>query len=214
MFLGAMQSYLADFYGLEVAHDVNDFLVTDRLLACALGGGARETDEELLIGESNGEAEVALYLAQALLERLDRNNPIDALNHENIGDFWTAFEGVSHFTYFVFKAADDQQVTLLELELQAEVDKFIATSHLLRSQAGRVPAGLHQWLFELPSFAASLSENELERYSQANRYAARLCLTLARHVGQRGWSEDIRRRLRRFYRLPWQEKIGFIEAAT
>lgn len=214
MFLGAMQAYLTDFYALDVAHDVNDFLVTDRLLASALGGGARETDEELLIGQSDGEAEVALYLAQTLLERLYRNNPIDALNHENIGDFWTAFEGVSHFTYFVFKAADDRRVTLLELELQAEVDKFIATSQLLHSQAGRVPAGLHQWLFDLPGFAASLSDSEIERYSQANRYAARLCRTLPRRLGQSGWDEDVRRDLRRFYRLPWQEKIGYIEAAT
>jgi hypothetical protein len=214
MFLGAMQTCLTDFYGLDVAHDVNDFLITDRLLACALGGGARETDEELLIGEADGTAEVALYLEQSLLERLRDNNPIATLNKANIADFWTAFEGVSHFTYFVFKAMDDQSVTLLELELQAEVDKFVATSMLLRSQGGRVPAGLHRWLFDLPTFAASLSETELERYNDANRYAARLCRTLAGQFRERGWSEHARRELRRFYRLPRQEKIGYIEAAA
>lgn len=214
MFLGAMQACLTDFYGLDVAHDVNDFLVTDRLLAAALGGGARETAEELLIGEADGAAEVALYLEQSLLDRLQHNNPIAGLNRENIADFWTAFEGVSHFTYFVFKAMDDQSVTLLELELQAEVDKFVATSLLLRSQGGRVPAGLHRWLFDLPVFEASLSESELERYSDANRYAARLCRRFAGQCRERGWSDDARRELRRFYRLPRQEKIRYIEAAA
>ena len=210
--LDAMQECLADFYALDLAHDVNDFLVTDRVVAGALGGASRG-DEELLIAEDQDGAEVALYLEQGLLDRLHDNNPIVELNQRNLADFWTAFEGVSHFVYFVFKATDDQCVTLLELELQAEVDKFVATSLLLQGQSGRVPAGLHRWLFDLPCLAATLSAEEVARYADANRYAARLCGRFAREVRQRGWSDDARRDLRRFYRLPREEKIRYIEAA-
>ena len=165
-----------------------------------------------MIGEAEDGVDIALYLEQALLERLHSNDPIATLNRENIADFWTAFEGVSHFTYFVFKAASNQCVTLLELELQAEVDKFVATSLLLHGQAGRVPAGLHRWLFDMPSFAPSLTDAELERYVSANRYAARFCRKLARQFRDWGWTEQGLRELRRFYRLPRQEKIGYIEA--
>lgn len=210
--LTAMQTCLSDFYGFELAHDVNDYLITDRMLACALGGGSSDAEEELLIGATDNFAEVALFLEGSLLQRLASNDPTRRLNAENIADFWTAFEGVSHFTYFVFKASDDQSVTLLELELQAEVDKFVATSLLLRDQAGHLPAGLHRWLFELPEFAAWLSAAELERYAQANRYAARLCRRLANQLSRNGWNEQARRALRRFYRLPQQEKLHFIES--
>ena len=213
MLLGAMQECLTDFYGLDLAHDVNDFLVTDRVIAGALGG-AQRGDEELLISEDDEGAGIALYLEQALLDRLRDNDPIVELNQQNLADFWTAFEGVSHFTYFVFKATDDQCVTLLELELQAEVDKFVATSLLLHGQGGRVPAGLHQWLFDLPCFAATLSAEEVVRYADANRYAARLCRRFLREVRERGWSEQARRDLQRFYRLPREEKIRYIEAVV
>ena len=50
------------------------------------------------------------------------------LDGENLADFWSALEGVSHFTYYAWNAARDKSVSLFELELQAEVDKFVTTS--------------------------------------------------------------------------------------
>ena len=54
------------------------------------------------------------------------------LNENNVADYWTALEGVSHFTYYAWNAARDKPVSLFELELQAEVDKFVTTGILLR----------------------------------------------------------------------------------
>jgi hypothetical protein len=212
MFLAAMQRCLEEFYGLDVPYDVNDFVITDRNLAGALGGGRRRVDEELLIAGQPDDLSVALFLEEALVARLTENDPTRALTQLNIADFLTAFEGVSHFVYFAFKAGAGRSVTLLELELQAEVDKFVVTSLYLQRQGERVPAGLHRWLFDMPRLDAALSADEYERYERANHYAARYC----RKLGQLERSHDLvtaQRELRSFYRMPREEKIGRIEAA-
>ena len=57
-------------------------------------------------------------------------------------DYWTALEGVSHFVYFAWNAGYDKPVSILELEMQAEIDKYIATFTLLRRQSPqRFPGG-------------------------------------------------------------------------
>jgi hypothetical protein len=212
MALAAMQRRLTDLYGLEIGYNVKDFLITDRLLAGALGGGERAVEEELLIVEQDGEAEVTLYLEHELVGRLERNDPTSALTHDNLADFWVAFEGVSHFTYFVFKAGSDQCVTLLEMELQAEVDKFIATVLLLRDQGEKPPQGLHHWLFELPRFDDRLTPDEHERYERANHYAAKYCSRLWPRLAKDSAVDELRRELRYFYRLPRERKIDHIES--
>ena len=141
--------------------------------------GGRKVDEKLLIAEADGEADVALYLERELLDRLDRHDPLTKLDGDNLADFWAALEGVSHFTYYAWNAARDKAVSLFELELQAEVDKFVTTGMLLREQTGREPGGLHGWLFDSPTLAAELDEHERERYRRANRYAAKYCRRLA-----------------------------------
>lgn len=212
MLFAEMQSCLTELYGFELPYCVDDFVITDRLLARGLGGTYRARDEELLIFEDDGAAEVSLFLEQALVDRLERDNPVAALSHRNLADFLVAFEGVSHFTYFAFKASRNECVSLLELELQAEVDKFMAAATLLARQYDRLPDGLHDWLFAAPRFHPDLSVEEVERYDHANRYAARYCRRLWPGLRAGGTGDAIRRELRRFYRWPQPQKIGHIEA--
>jgi hypothetical protein len=210
MSLAAMQKFLTRLYGIDLGFDVHDFLITDHAMAAALGGRRRETREELLIAESGDEAAVSLFLDPDLVERLERNDPTSRLDAGNLADFWTAFEGVSHFTYFVFNANRDRCVTLLEMELQAEVDKFVATLSILKQQLDKPPRELHGWLFDAPRFDRELDNAELERYERANRYAARYCRRLWSQLSGRPWADGLTRELRRFYRLPRAEKIGHI----
>ena len=81
---------------------------------------------------------------------LERSNAaiLTRLDADNLEDFWTAFEGVSHFTYYAWNAQREKRVTLLEMELQAEVDKYVATTLLLLTPRAAQPRGLHHWLFE------------------------------------------------------------------
>src|SRR5215831_11605996 len=179
MRLGGFQALLSDFYALDLAYDVDDFVTTDADFARALDAGGRELDEKLLIAETDGEADVSLYLDPAVLERLARSDPLTKLDADNLEDFWTAFEGVSHFTYYAWNAQLEKSVTLLEMELQAEVDKYVATTLLLLRQGQRQPRGLHHWLFEMARLDERLDGDELNRYRRANRYAGKYCRRLA-----------------------------------
>ena len=212
--VAAMQACLSELYGLDLEYQVSDFLITDRQLAGQLGASDNAVDEELLILEESDAAGVSLFLEQELVERLEQDNPLDSLNENNLADFLIALEGVSHFTYFAFKASLDRAVTLLELELQAEVDKFIAAATLLHSQGERVPAGLHHWLFSLPRLRAGLDAVAAERYEHANHYAARYCSKLWPHIRSKDGSQAVRDELRRFYRFPRELKIGHIESRS
>jgi len=212
MLLRKLEAMLHELYALEVGYAVSDFLITDPELAGCLDQGGRNVDEKLLIAESDGEADVALYLERDLLERLDRHDPLTKLDRDNLADFWSALEGVSHFIYYAWNASRDKTVSLFELELQAEVDKFVTTGMLLREQTGRDPSGLHGWLFDSPTLAAELAEHERERYRRANRYAAKYCRRLSTELA-RDDDAAAQRELRHFYRLSQTSKLAHIDAA-
>src|SRR6202166_4724568 len=185
-----MQSLLGRLYDVEVQYDVYDFLVTDR---SALGGIAadndtRVLDEELLVAESADGAGVALYLDPSLLQRLERADPLGALTENNLADYCTALEGVSHFVYATWRLERDSPVSLLELETQAEVDKYAATVFLLARQngSGSYPAQVHARLFDRVSFDARVEPDQYERYRTAHRCAANYCRRLERRFVCRG----------------------------
>ena len=212
MVLGQLQSLLSDIYALEVSYDVYDFLITDARLADELDAGGRRVDEKLLIVEEADDASVSLYLGQGLMDRLRDDNPANRLSADNLEDFWTALEGVSHFTYYAWNATAEKSVTLLEMELQAEVDKFIGTTLLLRQQGENPPPNLHHRLFESARFDVRLSGDELTRYQDANHYAAKYCLKLAPQLSRWTAGSELKKELCQFYRLTQPAKIRHIEA--
>ncbi len=212
MLLRKLEAMLHELYALEVGYAVSDFLITDPELARCLDATGRNVDEKLLIAEADGEADVALYLERELLERLDRNDPLERLHADNLGDFWAALEGVSHFIYYAWNAARDKSVSLFELELQAEVDKFVTTGMLLREQGGLTPDGLHAWLFDVPVLAAELGVEERERYRRANRYAGKYCRHLQPALARGADEVAAQRELRHFYRLSQTSKLAHIDA--
>lgn len=213
MVLGQLQTLLNDLYALDISYDVNDFLITDAQLASRLDAGGRCVDEKLLIAEEADSASVSLYLEKNLMDRLQNNNPAQRLDEENLQDFWKALEGVSHFTYYAWNAQIEKSVTLLEMELQAEVDKFIATIVLLQEQGRNASPDLHHWLFDLARFDERLSDAELTRYQDANHYAAKYCLKIGPQLKAWRAGGELNRELCEFYRLTQPGKIRHIEAA-
>ena len=134
--LNDLQKLLATIYDVPLPHDVAEFLLTDRaqLPQSAQDSG---TDEQVLVAEDGDTLWVNVYLEPALLARLESANPSEALHGGNIADYWTALEGVSHFLYLAWNAMFDRSVTLMELELQAEIDKYVSSLWLLREQNPR-----------------------------------------------------------------------------
>jgi len=214
MILARLQGLLERIYEIEPALSVEDFLITDAGLARSLDS-ARPAREKLLVAESADGIDLALYVDQGVLDELASDDPTERLHDGNLASFWIALEGVSHFLYLTRSATYGRSVSLLELELQAEIDKYVATLFLLSRQAGAgVPARLHAWLFDRPAFDASLDGECLERYRRANRYAGRYC----RHLNHRFFSarhgRGLMAELRRFYRLPQHRKIRHIDTST
>jgi hypothetical protein len=212
MVLRGLQSLLGQLYDVELDYDVYDFLVTDR---CALpevlpAAAARDVEEELLLAETPDGAGVALYLDPSLLRRLEGADPVGALTESNLADYCTALEGVSHFVYSTWRLDRDLPVSLLELETQAEVDKYAVTVFLLADQlGGGYPAQVHARLFDRVSFDARLEPDQYHRYRTAHRYAAHYCRRLEHRFVTRGEAriEALVRELRKFYRLGSTAKL-------
>lgn len=211
--LNALQAHLADIYRVDPGYDVADFLITDPRVARILGAGSMtsNTDETVLMQQDDDGLSVSVFLDNEVVNRLKEQNPLETLDSRSLNDLWTVLEGISHFNYIAWSARKNRQVSLLELELQAEVDKFVATLFMAMEQEDSELAGsLHGWLFDDISFRPELSANELERYSTANRYAARYCHRLperlARDIGKATTE------LRRFYRLPQRDMISYIHS--
>ncbi|HXQ31015.1 MAG TPA: hypothetical protein VN790_03475 [Steroidobacteraceae bacterium] len=217
MLLRELQSLLATINDAEVRDDVCDYLITDRRLVARWHAptGASGTPEALLVAEHDGALAVGLYLDPLLLARLAASEPLARLDDDNLEDFCTALEGVSHFNCVAFCAARGWSVSILGLEMQAEIDKYAAAVLLAGTQrGGALVHGLHQRLFERVRFREDLDAALAALYAKANRYAARFCGKLEERFLRRRRARvpDMLGELRRFYRLGDAGKLRCIEA--
>lgn len=212
MILGRMQELLARLYDAPIEHRPQEFLVSDRReLKALLGSAADEAgDEHVFIVPGEHGVRIGLFIDEAVLERLQHRDPLQSLDDGNLQDFCTALEGVSHFHYLLWNLDRGREVSLLELELQAEVDKYAsALTLLMRQQPGRFPHRLHAALFDRVSYLPQLEAAARRRYEEANRYAARYCRDLdekylrPRRSRPEAWVGE----LRRFFRFPHQQKL-------
>lgn len=213
MIVRQLQSLLAGIYDVPLAYDVEQFLLTDRS-ALPEAFRASTTDEQLLVADGGDELSLGLFLDAELLARLDAANPLELLTGANLADYWTALEGVSHFVYLAWNAGHDRPVSLHELELQAEVDKYAATVLLLRAQdPKRFPVELHRALFERAQVSVALAGARAGLYRRANQHAARFCRHLGQLLAPVGARAEGRAatELRRFYRLTNAMKVRHIE---
>lgn len=217
MVLRALQTLLSRLYDVDLDYDVYDFLVTDRraLTGVTPSNDQRAPDEELLLAESGDGAGVALYIDPSVLERLEEADPIGQLTEANLADYCTALEGVSHFLYCAWRLGGDAPVSLLELETQAEVDKYAATVFLVADQqGGGYPAQVHARLFDRVTFDSRLEPEQYDRYRTAHRCAASYCRRLESRFVSRGKArtEALVRELRKFYRLGSAAKLRYVHA--
>ncbi len=165
------------------------------------------------------ELALSLFVDGAVLKRLERSNPLACLTTDNLADWWTVLEGVSHFAYVVHNAAHDRAVDRLELELQAEVDKYVGTLWLLRAQhPAHLPLELHPLLFARTRIDPRLACGREGLYAAASRQASRFCrrvehgLARARAAARAPLADGALSELRRFYRWPSARKLEHIAA--
>ena len=213
--LSQLQDHLTSIYRVDPGYDVNDFLITDPTIAGILGKGSLipRTEESVLLQEDEDGLAMSVFLDSAMLARLKDANPMQALQADQLNDLWTVLEGISHFNYIAWHARKNRRVSLLELEMQGEVDKFVSTFFMaLDQEDSELAVKLHGWLFDNVRFNPALSKDQHERYTTANNYAARFCHGLRKRL-----SRDNREgllELRHFYRLSQRDKISHIHAQS
>ncbi len=213
--LAQLQDHLSSIYRADPGYDVNDFLINDTALAAILGSGSfiPDTEETVLLREDKDGLALSLFLDSAMLSRLRNANPLQELQVTQLNDLWTVLEGISHFNYITWRARKNRSVSLLELEMQAEIDKFVTTLFLaLNQEDSELAVNLHGWLFDNVRFNPRLSRVQRERYNTANNYAARFCYGLRNRLARdsrKGLHE-----LRYFYRLSQRDKISHIHTQS
>lgn len=139
----------------------------------------------LLVRPEPPRTAISVYFPDALIRRLESRPPHRVLDEDNVDDFAEFIEEVDHFVMVAHALGAGREVTLLELELRANVTKALVIGHFLARHAGR-PA-LHEserlWLRHHLFEKREVAEPEAEvaaRYREARRLAVRLLDRLAR----------------------------------
>lgn len=201
--LARMQRGLETLYRVDTGVEVGDFVigeaVRDELAP------ARKPREQLLVMEDTGELAVALFIHPQVLASLDTG-----IGRHNLGDVLLAIEGVSHFIYAIQCARSERRVTQLELELQAEVDKYVTC--LLHEVD--TSAALRARLFADCAYEDDLDGDERERYQVANDNAHRYAAWLEETFVARRRIPQMLDELRRFYRQGLAGKLATIARAA
>ena len=198
-----MQRGLETLYRVDTGVEVGDFVigeaVRDELAP------QRRSREQLLVVEDTGEMALALFIDPTVLASLEAG-----IGRHNLGDFLLAIEGVSHFIYAIQCARTERPVTQLELELQAEVDKYVTCLlHDVDSSEA-----LRERLFEGCVYEHDLDHEERERYRVANDNAHRYAAWLEETFVERRRIPEMLGELRRFYRQGLAGKLSTIARAA
>ncbi len=214
--LAFFQSELEAIYGVE-APRVHAFLL-GRDAACAAGRAPRAPEELLVFEEEDGVA-LGLYLDDAVMEAAAGADPHNRrprlFSRASLGPLACAAEGVSHFVYLATRAAAGRRVSLLELEVQAEVDKFaVLILHLWRRGLRRMSGALRRRLFQLVRYHGHLRSEELSRYREANRLGGGYARWLEGRYVEGADIDGLLRELRASYRLGAGEKLAYLGSRT
>jgi len=181
-----IQSALERTYRLDHLADVQDYV----------RHGASTVERELLLLRHAGDGVLELGLR---LPRLEEETELDTLCQ--------IIEGVSHFVYVADRARARREATHLELEIQAEVDKWVVLASSMRALDADRSAHLRARLYEGVAFAHPAQTELGERYRVANDSANRFVRRLERRYLDRARFSEMREELRRFFHVGQEEKL-------
>lgn len=203
--VGNVERHLRAIYDLDGIDASAALLVGDAELAAlseaGVAGMEQARGEHVFLVEHEGGLEIALYLGDEVQRALVEAPDLQSHCH--------AVEGVSHVLRLLWAAREGREQRLLDLELQAEVDKA-ATCLLLDHEAGsRGGDALLRRIFDGASLNAG-PVDEVARYRWAHQMGARYARVLQRRLDRS--VDEFLRELRRFYRLPYEGRRAVVAA--
>lgn len=181
-----VQAALEQLYLLERVADVGEFLH-------AASDGEREA---LIVSEKDdGHIEIALRV------------PILEAPEAALDTLCQIIEGVSHFVYLTDRVRALRQTTELELEVQAEVDKYVVLAASIAEFDVQKSRALAERLFERVHFCHQSETERGTRYRVANSTARAFVRNLEQRYLREGRITAMRQALRKFYALGQEEKL-------
>jgi hypothetical protein len=204
--LRQIQISLEDFYRLDPAPQIDEFIVQPGESAALLCNQRRSEEQLIIVEDRDSDLYLGLAIEPSVLHELES----PALAHENLKAFCLAVEGVSHYLFIIYCARQERHVTALELELQGEVDKYVACVMLANRAPSLSPEQIRQRLYDAFQLAEGLEILEQQRYSQANALARRYSRTLEQRFIRTFRLAAMILELRLFYRMTCQRKLEFI----
>lgn len=191
-----VQAALERMYLLDRVADVEHFTI------------ASENRRETLLVREAEDGTVEMSLALPDLSRA----PID-LERDDIDPICQVIEGVSHFVYLSHRADRDRSTTALEMEIQAEVDKWVVLGASLRSFDARSSEKLRERLYERVRYLHDASSELGQRYRVANDAASRFVRVVERRYLAHARYAEMHDALRTFFRHGQEEKMRLGRAA-
>ena len=197
------QAQLEGLYALEHQGPITDYVLAPDEARHLPGTGSRT-----LLHEHEEGVSLAVVFATEVAATLDRSDPREGLDTDNLGAFCTVIEEVSHFLFLAFCARVERSVTRLELELQGEVDKYLTTRLTFPSQGrSSLARRLRGVLFREYRLQPDLTAEQSGRYESASSLADRYCGHLEESYIGEGRLDELERDQRRFYRLGQKQKL-------
>lgn len=204
MLLTQLQTGLEACYDVRLPFTVDEFVCHDADWLQTMTGHCTAVDEVLLVREQCDGLDLTLYLESDTLQHASHALDSGSLDQQGLDAVCAVVEGVSHVVCLLWHAHHQRQISALDLELQADVDKFVLLAGTLVQGEDR--QALHQRLFEAMRITSAAGSDLHERYRTANSQAASYCHWLNSTFMNARDSRGLACELARFYRLPGTRK--------
>lgn len=170
----------------------------------ATGAGAR-----LLVRDTDSGIRACIYYPDEMIRRLEQRPPHRGLDDDNVEAFAVLVEEIDHFLVTAERAHAGRGVSLLELELQANISKDLVLSRFLIRRGYRLDRDRRAWLRSHLFHGRAYCDQDpptRRRYEEASRFALRFLLAMPRQS-----REDRLTILRRFHRASLAGKLELLE---
>jgi hypothetical protein len=173
--------------------------------AAEVGAGAR-----LLVRETEDGVRACIYFPDAMIRRLESRPPQHGVDDGNVDAFAVLVEELDHLLTTAERAHEGRGISLLELEIQANVSKDLVLARFLSMRGRRLDRGRRTWLRKQLFYGRAYADDDpvaRRRYDEAARYALRFLATVERLPAERRLGA-----LRGFHRAPLAVKLQLADA--
>ena len=152
---------------------------------------------QVLFLDHGSDVSLGIFLGDKILSNIQKDTKVFSFQ-----DFCIMAEEISHFVYLLWSKSNNKKISLLDLEIQGEIDKFLLAADFYPEKS------VFDKLFNDFYIRHDLSHEDRQRYFKAHRLGKKLA---HRWMSKRGKKQKKIDWLRLFYRQNPPNRISMIE---